>query len=433
MGEYLPKYRPKVNRGIPQMKLTEKSVARLAATKKRQQYPDDEQTGFGVRVEAAAVGGRKTFYFYKKLNGKPRFKSIGVSPSMTVKEARERARKLAVLCDEWKRSGYPAVSDPLVDAKPEQASTCPTFGELVKSYITERVRREAKNVRRAEYDLRNMVDKHFSSWTDKRLDTLSHSDLLAVKRQCGEHRVAANRAIELIRRLLNWSGAKRDGQVNFYRVPQGNFALEVTTYEEKERERFLSAEELVRFNAALDEEPHTDLKHFLILSLTTGARKSDVCAMRWQDVDWTRRIWRVPDPKNEKPYNVQLLPAAIGVLEERHKNAASTTWIFPSVSRLGHLQDVPKKAWQPFRKKCGLTDFHIHDLRHTCASWQAIAGVPLQQIGKSLGHGSLQSTERYSHLIDESIREGREAGQKKMFQMMRQARKASRKALPAKT
>jgi integrase len=414
------------------MHLTEKTVGKLAATEKRAQFPDDEQTGFGVRVEAAAVGGRKTFFFYKKLNGRPRWRAIGVYPQMTVKDARERARKLAVLCDEWKRAGFPAISDPLIDAPPEPATKCPTFGQLVEAYVTERVRSEAKNVRRAEYDVRSMVRKHFSSWTDKRLDALSHSDLLAVKRACGEHRVASNRCVEFARRVLNWSGAKKDGQVNFHRIAQGNFALEVSTYEEKERQRFLSAEELVRFNAALEEERNTDLKHFLVLSLNTGARKSDLCAMRWQDVDWQRRIWRIPAPKAGEPYNVQLLDAAIAVLEERHKNAASSSWVFPSASRLGHLQDVPKKAWNPFRKKCGLTDFHIHDLRHTAASWMAIAGVPLQQIGKSLGHKSLGSTARYSHLIDESIREGREAGQKKMIEMMRQVRR-NRKALPAKT
>jgi integrase len=301
----------------------------------------------------------------------------------------------------------------------------------VECYVSEHVRREAKNPRRAESDIRSMVQKHFSAWTDRRLDSLSHADLLAVKRACGEHRVAANRCVQFVRRVLNWSGSSRDGVVNFYKIPQ-NFAEEIDTYAEKRRERFLNAEELVRFNAALEEERHTDLKDFLILSLTTGARKSDVLALRWADIDWERRIWTVPSPKSGQAYNVQLLDAAIGVLEERHKNAASSMWVFPSASASGHLADVPRKVWDPFRKKCGLENFHIHDLRHSCASWMAISGTPLHIIGASLGHRSLQSTQRYSHLIDESVREARQGAQRKMLEMMRQARKnAARKALPA--
>ena len=88
-----------------------------------------------------------------------------------------------------------------------------------------------------------------------------------------------------------------------------------------------------------------------------------------------------------------------------------------------------KRAWTAFRKKCALKDFRWHDLRHTCASWQAIAGVSLQSIGSSLGHRSLQSTMRYSHLSDESVREGREEGMKKMQQMTLRAKRNNRKLL----
>jgi integrase len=53
----------------------------------------------------------------------------------------------------------------------------------------------------------------------------------------------------------------------------------------------------------------------------------------------------------------------------------------------------------------GIEDFHIHDLRHTCAAWLVTAGVPLPEVRDLLGHGSITMTERYAHLAPENVRE----------------------------
>jgi integrase len=100
-------------------------------------------------------------------------------------------------------------------------------------------------------------------------------------------------------------------------------------------------------------------------------------------------------------------------------------FVFPGPGRTGHLTDI-KKPWQEFRKRAGLENFRIHDLRHTHASYQSIAGVSLQQIGKSLGHRSLQSTQIYAELHDEAVRGARESGQAKMLELMTAARKRAK-------
>jgi integrase len=46
----------------------------------------------------------------------------------------------------------------------------------------------------------------------------------------------------------------------------------------------------------------------------------------------------------------------------------------------------------------GLPDLHLHDLRHSFASFAVGAGVPLAIIGALLGHRSVQTTARYAHL-----------------------------------
>jgi integrase len=197
-------------------------------------------------------------------------------------------------------------------------------------------------------------------------------------------------------------------------------------YPEKSRRRFLQADEMVRFEAALKTEPSQDLKDFLALSMATGARKSDVLSMRWQDIQWERKNWCVPFPKNAESYNASLEDAEIAILERRRKEVPdSSPWVFPGRAKSGHMENV-RKPWLAFRKRANIHDIKIHDLRRTVGSWQAIAGESLQKIGQSLGHKSPRSTQVYAHLVDEAVRESKAAGAAKMQQLMADARKRAK-------
>lgn len=56
------------------------------------------------------------------------------------------------------------------------------------------------------------------------------------------------------------------------------------------------------------------------------------------------------------------------------------------------------RDWKPACAYAGVHDARLRDLRHTYASRLVRAGVPLLQVSKLLGHGSITITERYSHL-----------------------------------
>jgi integrase len=61
-------------------------------------------------------------------------------------------------------------------------------------------------------------------------------------------------------------------------------------------------------------------------------------------------------------------------------------------------------AWHTARKRAGLADVRIHDLRHTLASQLAGAGHSLWVIANVLGHSQTRTTERYAHLSGETLR-----------------------------
>ena len=79
-------------------------------------------------------------------------------------------------------------------------------------------------------------------------------------------------------------------------------------------------------------------------------------------------------------------------------------WVIP-----GRIQGEPMKTinwpWKKLRKATGLEDVRLHDLRHAFASRALALGESLPVIGKLLGHTQVQTTARYAHLAEDSVKE----------------------------
>lgn len=67
------------------------------------------------------------------------------------------------------------------------------------------------------------------------------------------------------------------------------------------------------------------------------------------------------------------------------------------------IKDI-KHSFSTACRRAGITNFRIHDLRHTCAAWLVSAGIPLTEVRDLLGHSTIQMTERYAHLAPENVR-----------------------------
>ncbi len=60
-----------------------------------------------------------------------------------------------------------------------------------------------------------------------------------------------------------------------------------------------------------------------------------------------------------------------------------------------------RRAFDNAVKKAEIKDFHMHDLRHTAASYLLMSGSDLRTLADILGHSTMQMVQRYTHLLDD--------------------------------
>jgi integrase len=170
----------------------------------------------------------------------------------------------------------------------------------------------------------------------------------------------------------------------------------------------------------------------LLLMLYYGLRRGEVAGLRWEDVQLDgeqptmtirgqigyisgidgepgRLEWG--PPKSESGVRAFTLSAAVAAAfrwhrtrQETERKAMGAAWkdspyIFVAETSGGPLN--PGAIWHAFRrvmKRAGLKGFRPHDLRHSCATFQLLDGVPLHVVKEFLGHATTHMTMHYAHL-----------------------------------
>src|SRR5262249_26552157 len=102
--------------------------------------------------------------------------------------------------------------------------------------------------------------------------------------------------------------------------------------------------------------------------------------------------------KNKRRHVVPMPQLTRMILAQWHSNQLPTSpLVFPS--RDGLRPASIGRAWAVACARAQLEDFRFHDLRHTAASYLAMAGVRIEDIAAILGHRSIETTRRYRHLL----------------------------------
>ncbi|MBU6454485.1 MAG: site-specific integrase [Cyanobacteria bacterium REEB67] len=262
-----------------------------------------------------------------------------------------------------------------------------TFGELYHLYFEKRVKVRLKNHANAHY----FYTVHGPRWAAMQIHEIKRPDVQAWVDSLGRKSPsAAWRALAMMRAIINW-GMKRD-----YLPSMANPCTGVESFQPLERDRFLMPSELARFDAALRQEPRL-IRDFFRLSLLTGARKGNVLAMRWDEIDFDLATWVIPGKKfkNGKTHVIPLSDRAVAILQDRYKASDGLPWVFPGKAQGDHLKE-PKRAWKRVLDRAGIDDLHLHDLRRSMGSYMAMQGQSLLVIGKMLGHKDGRSTAVYA-------------------------------------
>ena len=210
----------------------------------------------------------------------------------------------------------------------------------------------------------------------------------------------ANRVVDMLARLFYMAearGVAPDG---------GNPCRFVKKYRSRSCERFLSEQKFRRLGRVLG-EVETEGKvsrsgvAALRLLMLTGCRRNEILTLRWEDVDLEVGEFRLQDAKTGAR-QVALSPAARKVLSAMPRKV-DNPWVIAGPEPGRHLSNL-NSPWLVVRKRAGLEDVRIHDLRHSFASRALALGESLTMIGKLLGHRQVQTTARYAHLARESVK-----------------------------
>jgi integrase len=260
-----------------------------------------------------------------------------------------------------------------------------TFTEIIKRYLSHQ---EARLTPRAYERSRGIVEKHLkSAFGTTPLAKIRRADIqrYVTERSAVVSAGSVNKELNVIKHLL---GLALEWELIAINVARGIKPPRVPAG----RVRYLQPGEL---HAVLEACPEW-LRPIAGLLAFTGMRRSEVLGLRWLDVDRKGERIMLPQTKNGDGRIVWLNALACQVLDSLPAGAP-TDHVFPH-SDPAALAEKISHTFPQVCRRVGVADFHLHDLRHTAASWLRMSGADLQDVAELLGHRDLRMTKRYSHL-----------------------------------
>lgn len=356
---------------MPVVKLTARNVATLPPREgQRTDYRDEVLPGFFLRV--SATGHRSFGLVYTNSEGCLKRFTIGPCPPLGLADARDIARdRLAEITK---------------GADPQRAKVEARrrFGTDTLAALAARFLEDGKSwLRPATFSgweryLRVEILPALGPLPPEKISRAHVRSLIEAIARRGSP-ISANRTFEVIRRVYSWAMEKD-------LLPLSPCTGLKVTVEEKPRDRVYTNDEL---RAILSAVPGTEVEDLVPLLLATASRSEETRSARWSEMDIEEDLWTIPRSKTKRgePHPVPLSFAALAILRriQEKQSAKPSPWVFPAPTREGFM-DKPNKHVILVRKRSGVADFRLHDLRRTVRTRIAQLGVAPHVAERVLGH-----------------------------------------------
>ncbi len=403
----------------PAQRITEKALAALMKEPPAKGYRViwDTEPGFGARITAS---GRISFILIYRFKGGPQQSyTIAQHPYMSLEDARVEAGNL-----KKKMRDPDNPINPLDMRKKERQDrkSAPTIADLAQEYLDMHAVNKRSSSQRNDRQMINRLILPYFNDGKTRLDDIASNTVQKLHNSLRTTPYQANRVLSLLSKMFNlaveweWEGMKK------------NVAKNVPRFDEPKREGFLDTAQLQDFRHALDIYEDQNAADALRLLMLTGSRASEVMKSEWKHFDLNRGVWTKPShhTKQKKTEHVPLSkPALELLLRMKPKNATGP--LFPGKEKDGETEKrartTLRNPWVQACRAAGLAEettikrgkrkgekryrptVRIHDLRHSFASHLVSKGVGLYEVGTLLGHTEAETTKRYAHLQDRTLRD----------------------------
>jgi integrase len=361
--------------------LTDLAIKNLKPGPARQEIPDPGCAGLYLIVQPT---GHKSFAARFRFQGKSKKLSLG---TMSLAAARKAA---TAALHEAKEGRDPTAARQAAKAE-RRTIEATTFRLVAERHMTlvAGMRRDGDgkvtftgNIRTAARRLRDLERAILPTLGHRPVVEIKRSEIVALldKIELESGPVAADRALALIRRILNWHATRAD---NF--APPVIKGMARTSTKERARSRTLTDDEIRAIWHSKEPGAFPALVRFLLL---TGARRAEAACMRWEEIDGVN--WVLPASRNKTKVDLvrPLSAAALAVIEGQRHDC-------PFVFSKGHKAiSTFSRDKVAFDAAVGVSGWRIHDLRRTARSLMSRAGVNSDHAERCLGHviGSVRGT-----------------------------------------
>jgi integrase len=335
----------------------------------------------GLSLEVRSTEGKTWYLTYTNRRGKRHQHRLGDLQDLSLSQARTLADQCRTTVA---MGGDPAEEQALL-------RQTPTFS----LFIIEQYLPFIQTYKRSwKCDLSTLRVHLLPALGEREMDTIKRTDILTLQQQWLRDGLAPgtiNKYLVLLRYVFNL--AIRWEVPGVTTNPTKQVALLQVN---NNRQRFLSTDEARALIEAVQASSNEVLEPIVSMLLLTGARKREVLDARWEELDWNRRLWRIPKTKAGKPRYVPLSTATLELLERRKQPSGRSGYIFPNPTTDKPFQSI-FYSWDTARKQAGLDDLRMHDLRHSFASFLINGGRSLYEVQQLLGHSNSNMTQRYAH------------------------------------